>query len=122
VNRLFQLAAITLFLAGCAERKPKSLGQPFDGTPVAIATLAGTRSPESSNMSARVVLHGRMTQKCPVAGCWFMLHDETGTIKVDTKNAGFVVVDIPLQSSIVVAGYLMTNGAEKIIDATGLRY
>jgi len=50
-------------------------------------------------MSARVVLHGRMTQKCPVAGCWFMLHDETGTIKVDTKNAGFVVVDIPLQSS-----------------------
>lgn len=63
-----------------------------------------------------------MTKKCPVAGCWFMLHDESGTIKVDTKNAGFVVVDVPLNSRITVAGRLATNGAERVIDATGLRY
>jgi len=63
-----------------------------------------------------------MTQKCPVAGCWFMLRDDTGTIKVDTKNAGFVVVDVPLNASMTVAGRVATNGTERFIDATGLRY
>jgi hypothetical protein len=43
-------------------------------------------------------------------------------IKVDTKDAGFVVVDVPLQASLTVAGRLETNGAGRILKATGLRY
>src|SRR5437016_2914396 len=116
VSKLFFPVAIALLLAACAERKPKTLGASFNGTPIQIAAL------KQSNVAATVVVHGAMTEKCPVAGCWFILHDQTGAIKVDTKNAGFVVVDIPLHSSLMVAGRLLTNGGEKFIDATGLRY
>jgi uncharacterized protein YdeI (BOF family) len=61
-------------------------------------------------------------EKCPVAGCWFVLRDQTGTIRVDTKNGGFVVVDVPLKTTVVVAGQIATNGSERFLDATGVRY
>jgi hypothetical protein len=63
-----------------------------------------------------------MIEKCPEAGCWFVLRDESGAIKVDTKDAGFVVVGVPLQVSLTVAGRLTTNGTERMLAATGLRY
>jgi len=63
-----------------------------------------------------------MIEKCPVAGCWFVVRDDSGKIKVDTKNAGFVVVDVPLQMPVLIAGRVATNGAERFIDATGVRY
>ena len=88
---------------------------PGDAPIPVSAALAG--SPDS-----QVLLHGVLTEKCPVAGCWFMLHDESGTIKVDTKNAGFTVVDVPLRSALVVAGRVTTNGTHRIIDASGIRY
>ncbi|HUR45972.1 MAG TPA: hypothetical protein VMZ27_08880 [Candidatus Saccharimonadales bacterium] len=73
-------------------------------------------------VGSTISIHGKMTQKCPVAGCWFMLHDETGTIKVDTKNAGFVVVSLAMNTTLTVAGRVMTNGTERFIDAVGARY
>ena len=63
-----------------------------------------------------------MIEKCPVAGCWFRLRDQTGTIKVDTKAASFVVVDVPLQQTMTVAGKVATEGNEVVLEATGLRY
>ncbi len=52
-----------------------------------------------------------------------MLRDESGVIKVDTKDAGFVVVDVPLQVSVTVAGRVETNSAgDGMLKATGLRY
>jgi hypothetical protein len=63
-----------------------------------------------------------MIEKCPVAGCWFRLQDPTGTIKVDTKSAGFVVVDVPLQSQVIVAGKVVAEGSDVVLEATGLRY
>ena len=69
-----------------------------------------------------VMVRGTMTEKCPVAGCWFMLRDDTGTIKVDSKSGGFVVVEIPLNTTVTVAGRVSTNGTERFIDATGVHY
>jgi hypothetical protein len=63
-----------------------------------------------------------MIEKCPVAGCWFVLRDATGTVKVDTKSAGFVVVDVPLNKEMIVAGIVRTNGSGLLLEATGLRY
>lgn len=116
MKHLAPLAAVLLILAGCSDGKPKTLGVPVEGTPV---TVTGAQQAISES---RVVIQGTMTKKCPVAGCWFMLQDSTGTIKVDTKNAGFVVVDVPLNSSVTVAGRVGTNGQERFIDATGVRY
>ncbi len=110
------LTICAFLLAACSGRDAKILGAVIDGASTPIAQL------QRANRQSPVILHGTMTKKCPVAGCWFLLHDETGTIKVDTKNAGFVVVDVPLNSTVTVSGRLVTNGSEHFIDASGLRY
>ena len=69
-----------------------------------------------------VVLSGSMIEKCPVAGCWFRLQDETGIIKVDTRSAGFVVVNVPVKSKMVVSGKVIADGDSFSIEATGVRY
>ena len=69
-----------------------------------------------------VTVDGVMIEKCPVAGCWFRLRDGTGVIKVDTKSAGFVVVDVPLKSRVTVAGRVLVEGDEIVIEATGVRF
>ena len=110
------LALLFIPLAGCSKHQSRTLGSPEEGSSIAITAVRRT------DMDSRVVLHGTMIEKCQIAGCWFILQDDTGTIKVDTKNAGFVVVNVPLNSALAVAGRVTTNGAERIIDATGLRY
>jgi hypothetical protein len=63
-----------------------------------------------------------MVEKCPTSGCWFRLRDQTGIIRVDTRAAGFVVTNVPLQSQITVAGKVVQRGDEKSLLASGLRY
>ena len=63
-----------------------------------------------------------MFEKCPTAGCWFRMRDGTGVIKVDTKAAGFVVVNVPLESKVTVAGKVTADGNDVQIEATGVRY
>jgi uncharacterized protein YdeI (BOF family) len=116
MNRWLLVGVLAAFLAGCSERTPKTLGAAVEGAAALIAAAQHT------NLESSLVLQGTMTKKCPVAGCWFILQDESGTIKVDTKNAGFVVVDVPLNTRMEVAGRVTTNGSERLIDATGLRY
>jgi uncharacterized protein YdeI (BOF family) len=101
--------------SGCSDRQSITLGANVEGPVSPIAAVQHT------NIDAQVVLRGRMTKKCPTAGCWFVLEDRTGSIKVDTKSAGFVVVDVPLTSSLLVAGRVVTNGNERVIDAAGVR-
>lgn len=69
-----------------------------------------------------VTVEGAMIEKCPVAGCWFVIRDSSGTLKVDTKSAGFVVTEVPLQQRVTVTGTLTSQGAERELNATGIRY
>lgn len=62
-----------------------------------------------------------MIEKCPVAGCWFIVKDATGAIKVDTKAAGFTVTDVPLNTIVTVNGRL-TGSGERVLAADGVRY
>ena len=115
--RSFLVTAVAaLLFASCSEHSPKTLGTAVQGGAIPIA------SAQQIKVNSEVILHGTMIEKCPVAGCWFILQDPTGTIKVDTKNAGFVVVEVPINTSLAVAGRVTTNGAERIIDAIGVRY
>jgi len=103
-------------LTGCSRPKGKVLGKAPGGEPRTIlAVHAGDTPP-------LVTLAGTMTEKCPVAGCWFRLTDGTGTIKVDTQAAGFVVADVPLETKMTVAGKITQSGDETIIEATGVRF
>jgi uncharacterized protein YdeI (BOF family) len=80
-----------------------------------LAVRAGDTPPQ-------VTLQGVLVEKCPVAGCWFYLQDDTGMIKVDTKAAGFVVVNVPLQTRVTVSGRIASESDDVCLQATGLRY
>ena len=113
--RLALLACVVVATA-CRQSGSTVLGKPPQGaTRTIISVRVGDSPPQ-------VTVGGVMVEKCPVAGCWFRLSDATGTIKVDTKAAGFVVVDVPLQSQLTVAGRVITEGSDVVLEATGLRY
>jgi len=108
----FGLAALAL--AGCTAKAPVVLGaEPPAGAPVvAVRDLRASGS--------EVVLRGRMVEKCPVAGCWFILRDKSGAIKVDTREAGFVVTEVPLETEVTVVG-TFKNSVERLVSARGVR-
>ncbi len=107
------LAGLT---TGCQRQHERILGKKPGGEPRTIlAVRAGDTPP-------RVTLSGTMVEKCPVAGCWFRLRDSTGTIKVDTKSAGFVVVNVPLETKMMVTGNISSSSDEVVLEATGLSY
>jgi uncharacterized protein YdeI (BOF family) len=105
-----------LLAVACQKRHDAVLGKPPKGEPHSILSVqAGTTPPQ-------VTVSGTMIEKCPVAGCWFRLRDSTGVIKVDTKSAGFVVVNVPLESRVTVAGKVVAEGDDVVIEATGVRF
>ncbi len=105
-----------LTAAGCQKPQGTLLGKTPQGEPQTILAV------KAGNTPPQVVVRGVMIEKCPVAGCWFRLRDGTGVIKVDTKAAGFVVVNVPLESALTVAGNAVAEGDEVMIEATGVRY
>jgi uncharacterized protein YdeI (BOF family) len=107
---------VALALAGCHKPQGTVLGKPPVGDARTILAVRAGDTP------VRVTLTGVMVEKCPVAGCWFRLQDRTGVIKVDTKAAGFVVVKVPLDTKLTVAGKIVSEGDETVIEATGLQY
>ena len=109
-------SALLPVLAACTPAKGTVLGQAPRGEPKTIlAVKAGDTPPQ-------VTLSGTMIEKCPTAGCWFRLKDDSGVIKVDTKSAGFVVVNVPLEARVVVSGRVTLDGEETAIQATGIRF
>jgi len=107
---------LSVVAAGCHQPKGRVLGKAPGTEPRTIlAVRAGDTPPQ-------VTLSGVMIEKCPIAGCWFKLRDATGVIKVDTKSAGFVVVDVPLETRLTVAGKIVKEGNETSLEATGVRY
>jgi uncharacterized protein YdeI (BOF family) len=113
---LILLPILFTFLVGCKDRQTNTLGQAPSASPQPIASV------KTAADAAPATVEGVMVEKCPVAGCWFIMRDQTGTIKVDTKMAGFVVVDVPLKTKLVVAGQIRSDGTDKLIQATGVRY
>jgi len=83
--------------------------------------IVAVKELNSAPKSQKVTVQGAMIEKCPVAGCWFVLRDKTGTVRVDTKAAGFVVTEIPLNTSLTVSG-TVTKGAQPGLAASGLSY
>lgn len=86
-------------------------------------TIAEARKHAEANPGAEVVLSGRMDQKCPTAGCWFYLSDDSGRIRVDTQFSGFTVVEQKTGSQVTVYGKLVKpEGGEPEVSALGARF
>ena len=116
VKRIVPLLALpALMIAGCGTKQTSVLGKSPEARPTAVVR-------ELLQKTGRMVtVQGEMVDKCPVAGCWFMLRDKTGIVRVDTKQAGFVVSEVPLHTSMTVSG-TVASGSEADIKATGIRY
>ena len=76
-----------VFGSGCSGQGERVLGEAPGLTSVTLMEARLSRNTDG------VTVSGIMIEKCPEAGCWFVLKDSTGRIKVDTKMAGFVVVE-----------------------------
>ncbi|HLV82090.1 MAG TPA: hypothetical protein VKT32_17500 [Chthonomonadaceae bacterium] len=113
--RVLALAA-GIALVGCGKMQER-----IKGIAPAAEVSATVHDLNKAPATKRVVVRGEMIEKCPVAGCWFLLRDKTGVVRVDTKAAGFVVSDVPLHTTMTVAGKV-TPGAQPGIAATGIRY
>lgn len=114
-HRLGLIVGLVL-LCACGRGQGTVLGKTPKGQMRNIIAVRAGDAP------ANVTLTGKLVEKCPTAGCWFYLQDATGIIKVDTKAAGFVVVNVPLQSMVTVSGKVVNTSEDVSIDATGLRY
>jgi uncharacterized protein YdeI (BOF family) len=107
-------AATVVLCGGCTSPTTK-LGQELNEAGVQTTV-------REARPSQTVSLSGVMVEKCPASGCWFRLRDGTGTIRVDTRGAGFVVTNVPLQSHVTVMGKVTKRGDEKSVLASALRY
>jgi uncharacterized protein YdeI (BOF family) len=117
-SRVFFLMVLTggALLSGCGAQHETTRGAALPA--VAVSNVAQLAQVERATP---VVLRGEMIDKCPVAGCWFMLRDKTGIVRIDTKAAGFVVSDVPLHTTMTVAGRVMP-GTQPGVAATGIRF
>ena len=113
---LATLLSCGVLLMGCSQRGAKELGGEITGEKATVAQAA------EFDAGSSIILSGTMTEKCPVSGCWFMLRDQTGTIKVDLKNSEFVVVEVPLKTEMIVAGRIGTNETGRFLEATAARF
>ncbi len=113
------LVGLTLgsLLSGCSATTQETVRGIRPASSVTATTHDLAKLPAARN----VTLQGEMIEKCPVAGCWFILRDKTGTVRVDTKAAGFVVSDVPLHTNLIVSGTVVP-GTQPGLAATGVRY
>lgn len=115
---LLTLATLgTAIFSGCAKQTQEPQASQQSNTKfVSIAAIRKTKN------ATPVVAHGIMVEKCPIAGCWFKLHDKTGTIKVDLKATKQTVLDVPLNSEVTVNGKVVPDGSEKMIQAASATF
>jgi uncharacterized protein YdeI (BOF family) len=116
LKRVLFGCVVAFALAGCHPPQESVLGvAPASRVTSTVKDLS--TAPEMQT----VTLRGEMIEKCPVAGCWFMLRDKTGVARVDTKAAGFVVSNVPLHTTLTVSGKPVP-GSQPGLAAAGIRY
>jgi hypothetical protein len=86
------------------------------------ATIAAVRRNPRAFAGKTICLTGRMTERCPTAGCWFYLNDGTGDLRVDAREGGFSVLGLPLGARVMVFGRIVHEpGEDPQLAAVGLR-
>ena len=51
-----------------------------------------------------VAIHGQITTQCPTTGCWALVKDGTGEIRIDTQKGAFALPPRSVGSKINVVG------------------
>jgi uncharacterized protein YdeI (BOF family) len=113
---VYRLAVAAFFFGGCAARQAVTRPESAGGEIVSLAAV------KKMKVATPVIAQGMMVEKCPIAGCWFKLHDRTGTIKVDLKATNLTVTNVALNTKVTVHGTVVPNGSEKMVQATSATF
>jgi hypothetical protein len=88
----------------------------------AAATIGAVRHNPRAYAGKTICLTGRMTERCPTAGCWFYLNDGTGDLRVDAQEGGFSVLGLPMGARLAVFGHIVQEpGEDPQLAAVGVR-
>ncbi len=75
---------------------------------------------DQGHVGQRVAIEGKIVAECPHSGCWAVIEDATGQIRIDTNKGGFT---LPLRregSSIRVVGEIdQTEAGNLLLNAEG---
>ncbi len=95
-------------------RKPAEQLGNTDGGAAVVAI--GEINPELVGQT--VAIEGTIEQECPHSGCWAVIKDATGSIRIDTQKGGFA---LPLHREgshvRVVGAVVLTEGGDVEISA-----
>jgi hypothetical protein len=116
-----------LMLAACwtawslhAASTSRELGHPPQ-TAIA-ATVAAIRRNPSVFAGKNLSLTGRMTERCPTAGCWFYINDGTGDLRVDLGDGNFSVSGLRVGARLTVFGTVLQEpGEDPQLAGVGVR-
>lgn len=121
------IIACLLMLAACwtawslrAASSSRELGHPPQSA--APTTIAAVRRSPAALAGKVISLTGRMTERCPTAGCWFYLNDGTGDLRVDAGAGNFSVSGLPVGARLTVYGKVTQEpGEDPQLAAVGVR-
>jgi hypothetical protein len=121
------IIACLLMLAACwtawslhAASTSRELGHP--PRTAEPATIAAIRRHPASLTGKMLSLTGRMTERCPTAGCWFYLNDGTGDLRVDLGAGSFSVSGLPIGARMTVYGKVVQEpGEDPQLAGVGVR-
>ena len=74
-------------------------------------SVMSTTDAAKAALGTQVAVQGTISKECPTAGCWAVIKDAAGDLRVDTKKGGFT---FPLRhegSHVRVVGLLEKNAS-----------
>jgi uncharacterized protein YdeI (BOF family) len=103
MNKLFSIVAIAAVVGGgtwYVTRAPQPQADccaaPGKMTQAAAASDPGPKTTPIGSLTAaqkdqKVQIEGTIAQECPHTGCWAVIKDDTGQIRIDTNDGGFTL-------------------------------
>lgn len=111
------LIALVL-IAGTAWYLARPQAESLGAEPAGDAQTVSIGDLSEAQVGQTVAIEGTIDQECPHSGCWAVIDDGTGQIRIDTQKGGFA---LPLKregSQIRVVGELeSTDGGDLQISA-----
>lgn len=119
MNRLIvPIVVAVLVIAGAwyaLRPQPQTLGE-AEAQPTPVTPI-GHLGPDDAGET--VTIEGTIIRQCPSTGCWAVVRDDTGEIRIDTRDGGF---SLPLHREgrpITVTGnVILKDGRNVEIAAT----
>jgi uncharacterized protein YdeI (BOF family) len=62
-----------------------------ESTSVEAVTHVDIGEIDQSHVGRRVAFEGTITRECPHSGCWAIVQDASGQIRIDTNDGGFAL-------------------------------